>query len=77
MEDFFAGPVSRTGNMEETENFVFEMVERRTRRAYYPFLVMDTITGDFVSFFDLKNLDWNIPKNEIGFFTDVTYAGKG
>ena len=35
------------------------------------------MTNNFVAFIDLKNLDWSIPKTEIGCYTDEKHAGKG
>ena len=30
-----------------------------------------------VGFIDIKNIDWNIPKAELGCYIDKDYAGKG
>ena len=38
---------------------------------------MDNLTNEFVAFIDLKNLDWSIPKTEIGCYTDKKIAGRG
>lgn len=77
LEDFFAGTVSKTKNYEETRNFVLDMVNRAKDKVYFPYVVIDESNGNIVGFFDLKNIDWSVPKSEIGFFIDKKYAGKG
>ena len=76
LEDFFAGTVSRAQDIESTQQFLLEIEQKRAEQLYFPFIVVDTSTDDFVAFFDLKNIDWSIPKTELGFYTDENYAGK-
>ena len=77
IEDFFTGTVSKTKDLKSTENFLLEIDEKRKNKEYYPYLVVDNLTNNFVAFIDLKNLDWSIPKTEIGCYTDEKIAGKG
>ncbi len=77
LEDFFTGTVSRTKTFEETESFLKELVQKREAKFYYPFIIENLENGDFIGFIDIKNIDWNIPKAELGCYTDESYAGKG
>lgn len=77
LEDYFTGTVSKTQNIEATKNFLEEIENKREAKTYYPFVLVDNSTGTFIGFFDLKNIDWSIPKSEIGCYTDENYAGKG
>ncbi|MTI41862.1 GNAT family N-acetyltransferase [Fulvivirga lutimaris] len=77
LEDFFTGTVSRTQDLKATKAFLEEIDQKRKDKQYYPFIVTDNNTGAFVAFIDLKNVDWSIPKTEIGCYTDAQYAGKG
>jgi RimJ/RimL family protein N-acetyltransferase len=77
LEDFFTGTVSRTKNLEETKIFLTELSLKRDSKQYFPFILLDNITNEFVAFIDLKNIDWSIPKAEIGCYTDEKFAGKG
>jgi RimJ/RimL family protein N-acetyltransferase len=77
LEDFFTGTVSRTTDLESTELFLTELHAKRLLKQYFPFILQDNSTNEFIAFFDLKNIDWNIPKTEIGCYTDETYSGKG
>ncbi len=77
LEDFFVGTVSRTSNLSETDFFLTELISKRAAKQYYPFVLIDNSVDEFAAFIDLKNLDWTIPKTEIGFFTDEKFTGKG
>lgn len=76
LEDFFAGTVAKTRTPEATEHYLTEITERIASRTYFPFIVLDT-DNNIAGFIDLKNIDWNIPKAELGFFMDEQYAGQG
>lgn len=77
LNDFFTGTVSKTSNLEETKAFLADMIERAQAKTYMPFLIVDNTNGQFVGFLDLKNIDWNIPKAEMGSYIDKDFAGKG
>lgn len=77
LEDFFTGTVSKTKTYEDTRNFVIDMIKRANDKVYFPYLVIDNSNQKIVGFLDLKNIDWDIPKSEIGFYIDKDYAGKG
>jgi RimJ/RimL family protein N-acetyltransferase len=77
LENFFSGTVSKTNTLEETIYFIREMLSRRSSNEYYPYLMINKVTNEFVSFIDLKNIDWSIPKSELGCYTCTEYTGKG
>jgi RimJ/RimL family protein N-acetyltransferase len=77
LEDFFTGTVSKTQTLEATRVFLEDIETRRQARIYFPFVLIDKSSGLFIGFFDLKNIDWTIPKSEIGCYTDEQFAGKG
>lgn len=77
LEDFFTGTVSKTPDLAATEIFLAEIVAKREAKQYFPYILIDINTKYFIAFFDLKNIDWNIPKAEIGCYTDEHYAGTG
>lgn len=77
LEDFFTGTVSRTRTFDETKTFLEENLEKAAAKTYFPFIIEDTQTNEIIGFIDLKNIDWNIPKAELGCYTDYEYAGKG
>lgn len=77
LEDFFTGTVSRTRTFEDTEIFLKEIIQKRYAKLYYAFVIEDNESKELVGFIDIKNIDWNIPKAELGCYTDERYAGKG
>ena len=77
LEDFFAGTVARNRTLEDTRIFVPEVIEKTAGRTYFSFVIIDTTTNTIVGYTDIKNIDWNIPKAEIGYFIDKAYESKG
>lgn len=77
LEDFISGIISKTKSTNDTEVFIDEIIEKNTNEAYYPYVIIETINNEMIGFFDVKNIDWNIPKAEIGYFIDKNHTGKG
>jgi RimJ/RimL family protein N-acetyltransferase len=76
LADFISGIVSKTKSIHDTEVFIDEIIEKNTNETYYPYVIIDTINNQMIGFFDVKNIDWNIPKAEIGYFIDKNHTGK-
>ena len=77
LADFFVGTVSRTKTYKEAQEFVEEMIRMTISNTYFPYLIIDETEKSIIGFIDLKNIDWTIPKAEIGFYIDEPYTGKG
>jgi len=77
LQRFFAGTISRTNSLEETREFMLEMEAGVQHKSYFPYVLIDNETKALIGFYDLKNIEWSVPKTEIGFFIDASYAGKG
>ncbi|GAA4377922.1 GNAT family protein [Hymenobacter koreensis] len=77
LEQFFTGTVSRTRTLADTQDFLADIAERRQAKTYLPFVILDEATNRFIGFLDLKNIDWNIPKSEVGCYMDADAAGQG
>ena len=77
LEDFFTGTVSRTATMEATKEFVADITRRAEERTYFPYVIIDNTNHKIIGYLDLKNIDWTIPKAEMGGYMDEGYAGKG
>lgn len=75
--DYFAGTVSRTHTLNSTRDFVTERVKKRGDKVYLPYVVEDTNTQNIIGFIDVKNIDWRVPKGELGCYLDEKYTGKG
>jgi ribosomal-protein-serine acetyltransferase len=77
LEDFFTGMVSRTRTLEDTKHFLTDITQRAAARTYMPYVIVEETTGKLIGFLDLKNIDWSIPKSEMGCYIDTGHAGKG
>ncbi len=74
--DFFATTLSKTKTLDDTIIFMSEKLTRLKEKTYYPFLIIDNSTENIVGFIDVKNIEWKIPKGELGCFLDAKYIGK-
>lgn len=77
LEDFFSGTVAKTKTVKDTKNFLTELMERIVAKTFFPYGIIDKDTNEIIGYMHVMNLDWNIPKAEIGFFIDADFAGKG
>ncbi|WP_460218671.1 GNAT family N-acetyltransferase [Psychroserpens sp. MEBiC05023] len=77
LEDFFAGTVSKTLTLEDTISYCEEIQKRIKEKSYLPFMITDIRTNTFVGLVDVKNIDWNVPKAELGSFIDSKHEGQG
>ncbi|MFT5618388.1 MAG: ribosomal-protein-serine acetyltransferase [Arenicella sp.] len=77
LENFFTGTTSKTQTLESTRLFLAEMLAKIEARTYFPYLLIDDEKGEVIGFFDIKNIDWNIPKAELGCYVDSDYVSKG
>jgi ribosomal-protein-serine acetyltransferase len=77
LEAFFSGTVARTRTLEETKAYLQEIVKKAEQKSYFPFLIINNYDNSLIGFIDIKHIDWNIPKGELGCFIDETYANKG
>ncbi|MEO6488395.1 MAG: GNAT family protein [Ferruginibacter sp.] len=77
LENFFAGTVARNKDLSETTLFVSDVLEKIANNIYFPFVIIENELEKIVGYIDVKNIDWNIPKGELGFFIDQNFEGKG
>jgi len=77
LEDFFAGTVSKTKNLEDSIAYCSVIEQRINDKNYFPFVIISKEENKFIGLIDVKNIDWNVPKAEIGYFIDSNYEGKG
>jgi len=77
LEDFFAGTVSKTRTLEDTRDYCKIIEQKIKDKSYFPFMIIDVETNSFIGLVDVKNMDWNVPKAELGSFIDTDYEGRG
>src|SRR5688572_22179508 len=77
LEDFFAGTVAKNTSLEASIVFIEEALTNSAQRIYFPFVITLAEDPDPIGFIDIKSIDWNIPKAEMGYFIDANYEGRG
>ncbi|PKV51266.1 RimJ/RimL family protein N-acetyltransferase [Aquimarina sp. MAR_2010_214] len=77
LEDFFAGTVACTKTLSDTIDYCREIEQKIKERVYFPYVIIEKSSQEIIGFIDIKNIDWNIPKAELGAFIDSKYEGKG
>lgn len=77
LEDFFTGTVSRTKTLEDARTFLTDITQRVLDKTYFPYVIEDNLKQKIAGFLDIKNIEWNIPKAELGLYIDKAYAHKG
>ncbi len=77
LEDYFAGTVSHTRTLEDTRSYCQGIAQRINERSYFPFIITPKEKHIFIGLVDVKNIDWRVPKAEIGYFIDQGYEGQG
>jgi len=77
LEDTFAGTVAKTKAIDKTEEFIEDATKKVRLKMYFPFVIIDKPSRKLIGFIDIKNIDWKIPKAEIGYYIDSNYDGRG
>jgi RimJ/RimL family protein N-acetyltransferase len=77
LEDFFAGIISKTNTRDETIVYCEEIAQRIEGKSYFLYVITDLRVDKMIGLLDVKNIDWNIPKAELGAFIDKNYENQG
>lgn len=77
LENYFAGTVSETKTKSSTKLFCSAIDKRRSKKEYFPFVILEISSLKLIGWIDVKNIDWKIPKAELGYFLDKEYTGQG
>lgn len=71
----FGGTISKTKTFEDTKDFVADRIQQLLEKKYYPFIIVDNDVNEIAGFIDIKNIDWRIPKGELGYYVDEKVCG--
>ena len=77
LENYVAGIVSKTKTLADTEAYVDSLVRSAAAETHFPYVVADIRSQELMGYIEVKNIDWNIAKGEIGYFVDKDLTGKG
>lgn len=74
---YFPKTISACKNIVSTMSHVSERIKLAKRKEFITLVISDNHSGEIIGTVFIKNLDWNIPKGEFGFFIDKNYERKG
>jgi RimJ/RimL family protein N-acetyltransferase len=74
---YFPGIVSKTTTLEHTRTHIAERIAGAATGKYMIYLVVDNLTQKIAGVVQLKDIDTNARKRELGFFVDSNYEKKG
>ncbi|EAR00056.1 GNAT family N-acetyltransferase [Maribacter sp. HTCC2170] len=77
LETYFAGTVKNTKTLEDTISYCKQIDMRVKNKSYYIYTITNKENNSLIGLIDVKNIDWNVPKAEIGYFIDFNHQGKG
>lgn len=63
--------------VEDTEINVREAHIKFLKRVGFRFLIFEKKTGEYVGTTGLHNLDWDVPKTEVGYWINTKFGGRG
>jgi len=76
LKDYFPITTGQIVDQEACNAYMEEKLHEIYLRKFYCFVLEDTEVT-LQGLFFLKNVDWRVPKCEIAYFIDGSYAGKG
>ncbi|MFY7671694.1 GNAT family N-acetyltransferase [Tenacibaculum sp. MEBiC06402] len=76
LDDYFAGTMRCTQTLQETVDYCKNIEEKIVKKEYLPYLILND-ENNLIGFIDFKNIDWSIPKAELGAFIDMSFEGRG
>ena len=74
---YFPKTLLANKDIEATTAHINDRIRLTEKKEFFTFVIFDNLLNKIVGTVFLKELDWNIPKGEIGFFIDQAYEGKG
>lgn len=72
---YFPGTVKENETLEKTEAYIQTKLRAHKARAYFPFGIFQN--EQLIGIVQIKNIDWQIPKCELGYFLDKDFKGQG
>lgn len=77
IRDYLPVTAATVTDLAASEKYISEKMALANEREYYCLVIEETGTGELVGVYFIKNLDWDVPKGELGYFVDQHHEGKG
>jgi len=75
LKDFFPGTLKAAATLELAQDELIKMEESYKGKQLYPFGIF--IEELLIGYACIKNIDWRVPKGELGYFVAESHQGKG
>lgn len=77
LEAFFPVTVANAQSVELLSVFIDKLLRQVEEKKNFPYVLIDNHSEKIIGYIHVKNIDWDIPKAELGFFIDEQFSGKG
>ncbi len=77
LEDSFSKILSFCKNIEDTNNFIANNQNEMKEGKSLPFCIINLDTNELIGYIKILNINSEIPKCELTYFTDINNTGKG
>ena len=74
---YFPKITNANKDIQSTISYIANRILSAEKKEFITLVISDDITKKIIGTILIKNIDWNIPKCELGFFIDQNYEGKG
>ena len=74
---YFPKTVDANKDIPSTTAHIIERLKLADKKEFFTFVISDNSSEKIIGAVFIKDLDWNIPKGELGFFVDKDHEGKG
>lgn len=74
---YFPKTLNANKDISSTTAHIVERLRLAEKKEFFTFIILDNLLDKIVGTIFIKELDWTIPKGELGFFIDKDYEGKG
>jgi len=72
---YFPITVNKTNTLEEVKKYLLEFSGKMGKKQLYPFGLFHD--SELMAVVLIKNIDWRVPKCELGYYIDKAHEGKG
>lgn len=75
LKNYFPKTIHSVQNLEQAQKHLIKVIQKFENKEIYPFGVYKKET--LIGWISIKNIDWRIPKGELGYYIDEINQGKG
>jgi len=77
ISEHFPKTNAKTGSLENTREYSTEIENRQRDKSYFMHLILKKDGDEPIGFIDIKNIDWQERRAEMGAFVDIQFENLG